>query len=605
MRLRLSALTWAIGLVVLTAPAGSQAAPRPQPYCIRGVSLDRSGERKGTLILRDGAIEAVLDEAAPAPPGTRVIDGAGLLCLPAFLDAFSRQGCSVPQPVKDQDLPPNEQADAGIDMRLANRKGIQPAFRAVEVLALSKEQSEAWRKGGFGAVLVAPGGELLSGCSALATTREAAMRDVVLRDEVYALGSFAATGSGYPSTLMGYFAQLRQFLLDSARQIELQERYEQGQPGARPPFDEQLAAGASLVAGEVPLLCEANESEDVERWLRLVDEFGMKASFAGGLEAWQVQDVLARRGITVVLTLDWGKEVKDPRPKEEKKGSKQGKEGKEDEKATHAPEAAESAVAAPKAEETPPEQTWEYEEPYAVRLERRKRWEEGRDCALRLHEAGVRFVFGTANGKPKELLEHVRTLVETGLPPEAALEALTRDAAEFLGVEQRLGRIEAGYDATFTLWRADPLGVKDASVAWSFVDGFPSEFKEEKKKGKGGEGPSEGIDPTGTWKLEFEVQGEGIKEAELTLEMAKDGNLTGALEVENPMGGARVKTDVEGKVTGDELELECTLAFGEFTIETTLKATIEGDALDGDGSFHGPWSPEPTTQSFTGKRGPN
>jgi hypothetical protein len=114
------------------------------------------------------------------------------------------------------------------------------------------------------------------------------------------------------------FAQLRQFFLDSRRQIELQERYEQGRPGTRPPFDAQLAAGAEIVAGKLPLLCEANESDDVERWLRLSDEFGLKPNIVGGLEAWRVKDVLTQRGMTVVLTLDWGKEVKDPRPKKDK-----------------------------------------------------------------------------------------------------------------------------------------------------------------------------------------------------------------------------------------------------------------------------------------------
>jgi len=609
MRLRRPVLACGLGLGILAAPLGSQAAPRPQPYCIRGVSLDRAGERKATLVLRDGAVAAVLDEAAPAPPGTRSIEGAGLLCLPVFLDAYSRQGCTVPQPVKDQDLPPNELADAAIDMRLANRKGIQPAFRAVQALAIPKDQSEAWRKSGFGALLVAPGGELLAGSSALATAREAAMRDVVVRDEVFAHAAFAASGPGYPSTLMGYFAQLRQFLLDSARQNELQERYEQGRPGTRPPFDAQLAAGAAIVAGDVPLLCEANESDDVERWLRLFDEFGVRPSIVGGLEAWRVKNVLAERGVTVVLTLDWGKEVKDPRPKEGKKEEEVVKEEKGEKEPGEEAAAAQPDEAAktpePTIESKEAERVWEYEEPYAVRLERRSRWEEGRDCALRLHEAGVRFVFGTANAKPKELLEHVRTLVESGLPAEAALTALTRDAAEFLGVGRRLGRIEPGFDATLTLWRADPLSVKDASAAWVFVDGFPSEFKEEKKKEKkSGEGPGEGVDPTGTWQLEFVVEGEGIKGAELTLEMEKDGELKGTIEVESPMGGAKIKTDVEGQVSGDKLELECTLAFGEFKIETTLTATIDGDSLDGDGSFHGPWSDEPTTQSFSGKRAP-
>jgi hypothetical protein len=170
-------------------------------------------------------------------------------------------------------------------------------------------------------------------------------------------------------------------------------------------------------------------------------------------------------------------------------------------------------------------------------------------------------------------------------------------------VGRRLGRIEPGYDATLTLWRADPLSVKDASAAWVFVDGFPSEFEEEERKDKKG-GPAEGIDPTGAWKLEFVVQGEGIRSAELELEMAKDGDLSGTIGVENPMGGARIESEVEGQVTGDELEIECTLAFGSFEIEATLTATIDGDSLEGDGSFHGPWGAEPRTQSFSGKRAP-
>lgn len=607
LRLQVSSRMLLCGIAGLGAPstlAAAQAAPRPQPYCIRGVSLDRAGERKGTLVLRDGAIAAVLDEAAPAPPGTRVIEGAGLVCLPAFLDAYSRQGCTVPQPVKDQDVPPNEQADAAIDMRLANRKGIQPGFRAVEALAITKEQGEAWRKSGFGAVLVAPGGELLSGSSALATTREAAMRDLVVREDVFAHAAFGANGPGYPSTLMGYFAQLRQFLMDSQRQIELERRYEQGRPGQRPPFDASLASGAAIVSDQRKLVCEGNESDDVERWLRLADEFDLEVDIAGGLEAWRVTDVLARRGMTVVLTLDWGKEVKDPNAKKKESKKKEGEEEAPDAEQEKKEEKGEGKKEAEKtAEAEGSDKAWEYEEPLAVRLERRKKWEQGRDCALRLKEAGVRFVFGTANGKPSDLLEHVRTLVETGLPADTALAALTNDAAEFLGVGRRLGRVEPGYDATFALWRADPLTDKKASVAWVFVDGFPSEFKEDKKKEKG-EGPAKDVDPTGTWQLDFVVEGEGIKSATLALEMDKGGDLTGTLEVDNPTGGARIKTDVVGHVSADQLELECTISMGQFQIETKLSATIDADALEGDGSFHGPWSDEPTTQSFTGKRVP-
>ena len=141
-------------------------------------------------------------------------------------------------------------------------------------------------------------------------------------------------------------------------------------------------------------------------------------------------------------------------------------------------------------------------------------------------------------------------------------------------------------------------------MAWIFVDGFPSEFKEEKKKEKSGAGPAEGVDPTGTWQLEFTVQDEGVKGAELALSMEKDGNVKGTIAVDNPMGGARIKADVEGNVSGDELEVEFTLSFGEFKIDTTLTATVKGDALDGKSSFQAPGSSEPSTQSFSGKRAP-
>jgi len=568
---------------------------------VQHVALDRAGTRKATLVLADGAITAVLDEAAPPPPGTRVIDGTGLLCLPAFLDAFSRQGVTVPAPVVDQDLPPDLQADVGIDMRLANRKGIQPVFAVAKALAVPDEQSQAWQKSGFGAALVAPGNQLLSGTSALVTTRKAAMRDLVVREAAFAHAAFDASGGGYPSTLMGYFAQLRQFFLDAQHHAELVRRYEDGRAGPRPPFDADLEAGIAILSGQRLLACEANAADDIERWMRLADEFALRPRIIGGLEAWRVTPLLGERGTAVVLTLDWGKEVDDPRPKESAAEAKE--EGATPEAAEAAPEAVEPEPAG-EAEAKAAEPVVEYQEPYRVRLERRRKWEEGRDCALRLSEAGVPYVFGTAGQKPSELLEHVRALVKAGLPAEEALAKLTDEAAHFLGVDRRLGVIEAGFDATFALWRSDPLTDEKASVAWMFVDGFPSEFREPPKKASSGAGPAKGIDPTGSWNLTFDVKGEGIESATLELSMEPGGALTGTLEVANPMGGAKVKTDVSGEVSGTELTLSCTLSFGQFSIDTALEAEIDGDSLDGEGSFHGPWSDEPSTQSFKATRSP-
>ena len=70
-----------------------------------------------------------------------------------------------------------------------------------------------------------------------------------------------------------------------------------------------------------------------------------------------------------------------------------------------------------------------------MREEKRRLWEEGRDCAIKLQQAGVPFTFGSANSGAAELLKKVRTLVEKGLPSDAAIAALTTNAAKWLGDE--------------------------------------------------------------------------------------------------------------------------------------------------------------------------
>jgi hypothetical protein len=569
-------LAWR-ALLVLCAltprPVPAQGAERPQPTCVRGVLIGLEGDQRATLVLRDGAIEAVLDGDAPAPPGTRIVEGEGLRCVPAFLDAFSRQGLEMRQPVTDQDVPPDVLADVGIDMREANRKGIQPAFQAVEALALAASDSKPWRENGFGSILVAPSGELLAGTSALVATREAAARDLVVRDAVFAHAAFAASGEGYPSTLMGYFAQLRQFFLDAQRHVELTRRRAEGRPGFRPPYDAELEQGAALVRREQRLVCEAQTVSDIDRWMKLAGEFDLSVVVAGGLEAWRIAEDLRAAEVPVILTLDWGKEVDDPRPAE----------GESEEKA--------------KKKEADPSH---YVEPQAVRLDRRERWEEGRDCAIRLHEAGVVFAFGTATESPKGLLKNVRELVKSGLPASVALEALTVEPARMLGVEDRLGRIEPGHDATFALWNGDPLTDDKAAVVWIFVDGFPTEF-EQKEKLEGN--PDEGIDPTGTWELVFQGR-DGPRKSTLELKMDASGNVTGTIVMDNPRGEEPVRADVEGVVNGVTLEFEAELDYGERQMGLTVTGKLEGDEIEGEGVFKSPWRPEGRSQDFRGKKVP-
>ena len=577
-----AALLWPL----LTPPAEAQASPRPQLYVLENVRLQADDDApRVKLVLSGGRVERVLEASAGNPPGARSIDGKGGFVVPAFIDAFTRAGCETPQPAAERDQPVPTKSDVRIDMREANRKGVQPSFRAVDVFALEDKEAEKIRAAGFGVLLSAPTGNLLAGQSAVATVRDAAPRDTVVVSSAFDHAAFRAPGGGYPGTLMGYMSQLRQFFLDARRHRELRDRYAAGRPGERPPFDADLEAILPALGGERRVVCQAQSHRDIERWIKLADEAGLEIAISGGRDAWRVADTLAQRGIPVILTLDWGEEVVDPHEKEKKsKGKKKEAEPEEAEAVEEQAPAGEPGEEGAEEEAEAEESDWEYTEPLAVREERRRLWEEKRDCAIRLHEAGVRFAFGSDGDSSKDLLKRVREVVEAGLPADAALAALTSEAAGLLGVGDHVGSVAPGKDATLAVWTEHPTA-KDAKLAWLFVDGFPYEFELE-DLGTGE--PDEGVDGTGTWTIEMEQRGE-TRTSTALLKMTPEGEVTGTMSRENPAGEGDLVTDVEGHVSGVTMTLKGTYEIRDMEITFTMKGDLEEDSWSGTTTTKGPF----------------
>ena len=129
--------------LALALCAAFPAAQEPQAWAVKDVRLEaRDDAPRKTLFLRDGRVDQVLEASVEIPEGLRVLDGHGMLALPAFVDAYSFAGCAQPKIEAEKDLPPNAGSDLLIDMREANRKGIAPAFRAAQAFALDEEGLE-------------------------------------------------------------------------------------------------------------------------------------------------------------------------------------------------------------------------------------------------------------------------------------------------------------------------------------------------------------------------------------------------------------------------------------------------------------------------------
>ncbi len=74
-----------------------------------------------------------------------------------------------------------------------------------------------------------------------------------------------------------------------------------------------------------------------------------------------------------------------------------------------------------------------------------------------LEAKGVLIAFGSNSNDPAPLLQWASLAVKHGLSPEAALRALTLNAATISGVAERVGSLEVGKDADLLLLSGDPL----------------------------------------------------------------------------------------------------------------------------------------------------
>ncbi len=95
--------------------------------------------------------------------------------------------------------------------------------------------------------------------------------------------------------------------------------------------------------------------------------------------------------------------------------------------------------------------------------------------AKQLFEAEIRFCFQNAGDmeamNARNLPFLAGTAVGFGLPYEAAVQALTLDAAKILKIDANYGSIEMGKSATFFLSEGDALDMKTNYLVRAFIDG--------------------------------------------------------------------------------------------------------------------------------------
>ncbi len=463
---------WLVIVAVQIAAAGAAMAQLPEfdaPIVLRGATIVVSpGEtiEGGAVLIREGRIAAV-GRDVELPPAARVIDVTGMYVYAGWIDALCRAGVSDPALTAADERRaegefPSPSEGPLVSTVDANRAGIFASRRAAELVDIEEDTFNNMRQAGFAAAMVAPPRAIVAGRAGVLELGTRPLRESLLRDDVFMVLSFEvprrrelSLRGRYPSTQFGLVAHLRQFLLD-AEWLEEMKAYAARHPDAvaRVPVDANLEAIRAVRGGSQRVLWEADTVEEIERALKIADEFELKIALAGGREAWQVAELLARREIPVVLSANLPRKPREYKPPAEGltrvAAGDLAAYGKDWGSRPFLPKSAFDEAA-----------------------EQRKR---AVSAAATLEAAGVRWCLTTSGlERPSELLTNLQEMIEAGLSADAALRALTRTPAELIGVQDRLGAVRAGALANLTVLTA-PLEKKDAKVRWVFVGGEDFEF---------------------------------------------------------------------------------------------------------------------------------
>ena len=457
---------------------------QPSVYALEHVTAVRGVEgtlEQATIVLRNGAIEAIGTQGEVLVPlDAEHIDCTGLYAYPGFIDAYSTDG--LDDKANRSRTGTGQTVDYGSFALGAtppdNRNGLTPEFLVSDSLTIDDKTASPRRGVGFTAALIAPAGGIATGQSALVSLNGRPRREIIIESPIGLHFALRSTGSrGYPSTLMGYVSHLRQSMIDARHYETLWEHY-RDYGGQRPPIDPALATLRAAQKGETRVFWEANTRDEIHRALDLADEFGLTPVIVGGREAWRVAERLAVERVPVVLRIDF--------PEEPTTGSSGGrrrgissmtteqlqemlKRPGLSEQFRQRIEARMKELEKPQQPETKQDKRQLPESPRLL-ADAKRRWSERIKGVGILAEKGVPFCFSAlGHSKPGDFQAHLRACLEQGLTSEAALAALTSDAAEILGLSDRLGRLAKGYAAHVVVFDRSFDDAK-AKLRFAFAD---------------------------------------------------------------------------------------------------------------------------------------
>lgn len=251
------------------------------------------------------------------------------------------------------------------------------------------------RTAGVLTAVTTPGGGLVPGQSSAMMLDGWSWEDMLLKDSLGLIVNWPSPGDEYEDELM----ELRD-LFANARAYHKAVEAEAAGNASRKETDSKLEAMIPFLEGDRPVVAEANELRQIQDAITFAEEENVRLIIMGGRDAHLVAAHLVEKEVPVIIT---------------------------------------SVLDAP-------DRDWQgYDNRYSL--------------PAKLHDAGVRFAIAGGSSAPYtfRLPYEAGAAIAYGLESDQAVRSVTLSAAEILEIEDRVGSLEVGKDATLLITNGNPL----------------------------------------------------------------------------------------------------------------------------------------------------
>ncbi len=440
-------------LLRLVAAPGelSPAGQRPEPPGVHALVGARVVTRPGdaganaTVIVRHGRIDAILKAGEALPTDARVWDMSGKVIYAGFIDPYLPETTAA-APISNRATTPigatsgiafpgvpQTRQDMGATGPGYEVARITPAYRVADKYAPREKENQTLRALGFTAANVVPSAGIIRGTSAFVLLTEADPNRVIVKPDVFQHVAFETPGDrdeGYPGSLMGVIATVRQAFLDARHQVAARVYFTAHPQSSRPDFNPALDALRPAMGPRpvLPTVFEPGSALMNHRARLLSDEQELSPILVASGQEWRRPELAKASKAPFIVPL-------------------------------HQPELPAF-----------PEKTdWQQ-----VSLNELRDWDWAPEIPALLRRQGLTVALTTYALPEREAFRsNLRRALDRGLSEDDALGALTTVPATLCGVESQMGTIEKGKLANLTIVEGKSYFDLNATVVGVWIEGRP------------------------------------------------------------------------------------------------------------------------------------